>query len=232
MSQSTNREQARRTYWNEHDRESYRCADCQRSRRQIRGRFEVHHKDGNPSNNDLSNLVGLCRLCHNLREEKKPSLNEIKQFRDQFATETPTVVPDELPVFQDNSKAGDYFRYCEQECIPCVRIFPRRKYARFEIDWISTSGWATNEQTEETTLGRNTEATLSKDAAEVVESIFEIKYSDKPTSKRGEYVANINPSTGLMFVPDIPIEPMKQFTREIWPTVMDERNWVPREEYR
>jgi len=144
MSQSTNREQARRTYWNEHDRESYRCADCQRSRRQIRGRFEVHHKDGNPSNNDLSNLVGLCRLCHNLREEK----------------------------------------------------------------------------------------TLSKDAAEVVESIFEIKYSDKPTSKRGEYVANINPSTGLMFVPDIPIEPMKQFTREIWPTVMDERNWVPREEYR
>jgi len=224
MSQSTNREQARRTYWNEHDRESYRCADCQRSRRQIRGRFEVHHKDGNPSNNDLSNLVGLCRLCHNLREEKKPSLNEIKQFRDQFATETPTVVPDELPVFRDDSDANDYFRYCEEECIPCLRVFPRRKYARFEIDWISTSGWAPER--------RRTSATLSREAADVVESVFEIKYSDEPTAESNYGVKALNPGAGVMTIPEIPIEPMKQFTREIWPNVMDERNWVPAEKYR
>jgi len=224
MTQSTNREQARRVYWDEHDRESYRCADCQRSRRQIRGRFEVHHKDGNPSNNDLSNLVGLCRLCHNLREEKKPSLNEIEQFRDQFATETPTVVPDELPVFRDDSDANDYFRYCEEECIPCLRIFPRRKYARFEIDWISTSGWAPERL--------RTEARLSRKAADVVESIYYIKYSDEPTSERGHAVGDLRPGSGIMTVADMPIKSVKQFAREIWATVMDERNWVPEEEYR
>lgn len=35
------------------------CAICGKE-----GYTEVHHKDGNPMNNDLSNLVRLCKSCH------------------------------------------------------------------------------------------------------------------------------------------------------------------------
>lgn len=34
---------------------------------------DVHHKDGNPKNNDLSNLIVLCPNCHR-KEEKSPEI--------------------------------------------------------------------------------------------------------------------------------------------------------------
>jgi 5-methylcytosine-specific restriction endonuclease McrA len=49
-------------------RDSYTCRECERTEREVRlagGHLEVHHVDGNPQNNDLSNLLTLCSLgCH------------------------------------------------------------------------------------------------------------------------------------------------------------------------
>ena len=46
--------------------------------------FEVHHKDGQPMDNRPENHVALCRPCHNLREGKKPSIEEIQNLRDSL----------------------------------------------------------------------------------------------------------------------------------------------------
>jgi len=77
------RKLARKIFWSEHNREDYRCPDCGRARNQIYSdHFEVHHIDGDPYNNSEQNLVALCRFCHNVREDKKPSLNCIQHFRN------------------------------------------------------------------------------------------------------------------------------------------------------
>lgn len=80
---------ARKVYWDEHDENDYQCPDCGRSIGEIRQDvFEVHHIDGDPYNNSLENLIGLCRMCHNIREDKKPSISEIKKLRQQLGNET------------------------------------------------------------------------------------------------------------------------------------------------
>ncbi|MEE6210839.1 HNH endonuclease [Salarchaeum sp. III] len=59
---ATARDQAREKFWNRHGR-GWRCPGCGRSRDEV-GRVDVHHRDENPQNNDLSNLVALCKHCH------------------------------------------------------------------------------------------------------------------------------------------------------------------------
>ena len=83
LSKSDSRKEAREAYWKRHDRLSYECPDCGRIESQLRTEFQVHHRDGDPSNNDPSNQVGLCRPCHNLREGKKPSIRDICHLRNQ-----------------------------------------------------------------------------------------------------------------------------------------------------
>lgn len=78
---------ARESYWQTHDRDSYHCPDCGRSEDEITGKFEVHHKNGQPLDNRPENRVALCRLCHNLREGKKPSIEAIKQVRNAISTQ-------------------------------------------------------------------------------------------------------------------------------------------------
>lgn len=56
----------RERYWNEHDEESYTCPDCGRGKDEV-SEFQVHHKDGNPTNGDGENLVALCKECHHDR---------------------------------------------------------------------------------------------------------------------------------------------------------------------
>lgn len=74
---------ARERYWNEYDKDSYNCPDCGRGQDEIVGVFQVHHKSGTPHDNRLEHLVGLCGFCHRLRENKKPSLRRIRQFKKQ-----------------------------------------------------------------------------------------------------------------------------------------------------
>jgi len=77
------RKLARESYWETHDRGSYQCPDCGRLESEIKGQFEVHHKNGKPLDNRPENRVALCRVCHNLREGKKPSVDHIQHLRSQ-----------------------------------------------------------------------------------------------------------------------------------------------------
>lgn len=67
------RGQHRSRYWSTHARPSYRCPDCGRRESHPHvDRLEVHHKDGNPFNGTPSNLVALCRHCHQVRHGMTP----------------------------------------------------------------------------------------------------------------------------------------------------------------
>lgn len=79
------RKLARQRYWEEKDRDSYSCPDCCRSEEQVVGTFEVHHKNGEPMDNRPDNHVALCRVCHMLREGKKPSRKHIENLRSQLS---------------------------------------------------------------------------------------------------------------------------------------------------
>lgn len=53
-----------RRYWNTVDRSSYSCPSCGQSASGIGDGFEVHHRDGDPLNGHMTNLVALCHHCH------------------------------------------------------------------------------------------------------------------------------------------------------------------------
>lgn len=50
-------------YWEEHTKEEYVCPRCDRGYEEV-DEFQVHHKNKNPMDGSMSNLVGLCRECH------------------------------------------------------------------------------------------------------------------------------------------------------------------------
>lgn len=56
----------RKAYWERHDKTEYECPDCGRGIDDVRA-FQVHHKDGDPTNGDPDNLIALCRDCHHDR---------------------------------------------------------------------------------------------------------------------------------------------------------------------
>lgn len=58
------RRTARELYWSEFDQEQAVCAACGRDRP-----LDVHHRDGDPLNNHLVNLIAVCKPCH--RQEHK-----------------------------------------------------------------------------------------------------------------------------------------------------------------
>jgi hypothetical protein len=90
---------ARETYWQVHDRDTYECPDCGRSEEELQGTFEVHHKNGQPLDNRLENRVALCRVCHLLREGKKPSQAAIQRLRDQYANAAEPSLPESVRVY-------------------------------------------------------------------------------------------------------------------------------------
>jgi len=228
---------ARRHFWADLDKDSYRCPDCGRSRPELRTGFEVHHKDGDPENNDMSNLVALCRPCHNIREEKKPSLNEIKLMRDQLAGSDGA---GKNWAFIDVEQESDpHFTACDSKCIPTMQInaINREKYAELQIDFITTRGWkkfvrkpeneAVALETPEDELNvLELTAQLTEDATEAVNSIM-YKYRDEEFGSN--YITAPSTAYKANFIAYPPMRPEKcrELANELEPIVMDENNWEP-----
>lgn len=45
-------------------RDNYRCQECFRHQSELKEKLSVHHIDFNKKNNNLYNLISLCRGCH------------------------------------------------------------------------------------------------------------------------------------------------------------------------
>jgi 5-methylcytosine-specific restriction endonuclease McrA len=76
---------AREWFWRTHDRESYECPDCGRGDDRVQ-RFEVHHIDSDPTNNEPENLVAVCRRCHRWRHGEGPTVSglDLDEWKDEF----------------------------------------------------------------------------------------------------------------------------------------------------
>lgn len=78
------RHYAREWYWTTNDLESYECPDCGRDSDRV-AQFEVHHVDGDPTNNDPRNLLGLCLRCHRWRHGS-PNISalDVEEWKHKF----------------------------------------------------------------------------------------------------------------------------------------------------
>lgn len=237
MSKDAARDRARRVYWADLDRDGYRCPDCGRSSHELRTGFEVHHKDGNPENNDISNLVALCRPCHNIREGKKPSLNEIKLMRDQLAGSDGA--GKNWAFIRAEEEVDPHFEACDSKCIPTMQInsLNREKYAELQIDFITTRGWqlfVREPESESVALETPKEdlntleltAQLTEDATEAVNAIMR-KYRNKEFGEN--YITAPSTAYRANFIAYPPMRPdaCKELANELEPVVMDENNWEP-----
>jgi 5-methylcytosine-specific restriction endonuclease McrA len=72
------RREARKRYWSAHDRDSYQCPGCGAGDVLI----EVHHRNGDPFDNRLKNLVGLCHECHVRRHRRRNIDDRLAAMRD------------------------------------------------------------------------------------------------------------------------------------------------------
>ncbi len=61
--------------------QGWKCGDCGISIRSIKSHSRIHHKDRDPNNIKIANLVALCEKCY----EKKTSvqLEKDRKFKDK-----------------------------------------------------------------------------------------------------------------------------------------------------
>jgi uncharacterized Fe-S cluster-containing radical SAM superfamily protein len=83
-------------------RANYRCEVCNKGRDEA-GPLEIHHVDGDPWNNDIRNLLYVCRPCHRfahraMRERIKADKDRASQERLRQARETPLPLPKPTPL--------------------------------------------------------------------------------------------------------------------------------------
>lgn len=83
-SEDHSRRLAREQFWATRTYRGYICPDCGRGLDRVYA-FDVHHKDGNPHNNDPDNLVGLCRRCHRWRHDGSTlSGLDVEEWKEEF----------------------------------------------------------------------------------------------------------------------------------------------------
>jgi 5-methylcytosine-specific restriction endonuclease McrA len=78
--EKNSRTKARKIFWNDCNRDSYRCPDCESQS----DYYEVHHVDGNHDNNSLNNLVALCYSCHVGRHRRENIEKRLDDMRTEF----------------------------------------------------------------------------------------------------------------------------------------------------
>lgn len=74
------RKEARETFWGQYDKSKYSCPGCGYAGDHL----EVHHIDGNPFNNSLENLVGLCHSCHARRHRRENIDDRLEEMQTEF----------------------------------------------------------------------------------------------------------------------------------------------------
>lgn len=201
---------------------------------QLRTGFEVHHKDGDPTNNAAENLIALCRPCHNLREGNKPSINEIELMQQQIAGSQRVV--GEFKFIRTREEANQNFRRCDDLCIPTLEIrqISRRKYAEVQVDLSTTRGWKQfvrpemlPDDVDPVEVEPETpDAVLTESAVSKVNSLFESYRSYVPENVRGGTTMT---SHGSDFVRYPPLEPERchELGHELAPIVTNRSNWEP-----
>ena len=75
------RRQARELYWAENDRDSYECPACCASETA----FHVHHRNGDPLDNRMVNLLAICAYCHRQEHRDRVAVRRMDEWRDKFA---------------------------------------------------------------------------------------------------------------------------------------------------
>jgi len=229
------RSKARRRYWKYNDKTEYECPDCGRNIRQLRNGFEVHHKDGDARNNNMANLVGLCRPCHNIREGKKPSVNDYRYLLRQNGVKN----KDKIPLIKSVEQENENFRRCDESSIPVLEVIQknRRKYCSVQIDFSSTGGWKRFGKVD-STKKRNGElefsdtdhikephAQLNERAVKTVNKIAS-EYRDKEQADHMSAFQTGYPFDFTRFPPLLP-EVSREFAKRLQPVVMDRSNWEP-----
>lgn len=78
----------RSEFWGPRSKKDYRCADCGRSRQEVR-EIDVHHI-GDGDLDDRDNLIGLCRRCHLQARHRRDTVPGTSPFEpDQPTAVTP-----------------------------------------------------------------------------------------------------------------------------------------------
>jgi len=219
---SKSRQNARSLYWENHNKQSYNCPDCGRNLDQLRTGFEVHHVDGNPTNNSLDNLVGLCRPCHNIRENKKPSFNELSLIQEQLDN-TQSLI-ETTPVITEEKEVEKLYTRYETINKPFMRIHQirRREYSQLKINFETARGWQVIER--EDTRDKRIYPQLTEHVVEIVNSIID-KYDDKQKPQKWSGWAGTHHGDTFVTLPPFRPEVSLELASELRPLVMNESNW-------
>lgn len=70
---------AREEFWERHDRDGYQCPSCGDGEA-----IEVHHRDGDPFNNNSDNLLGLCHSCHRWEHHQRNTDRRLETMESEF----------------------------------------------------------------------------------------------------------------------------------------------------
>jgi len=219
------RNKARQKYWSSHDRAGYECADCGRAEAELLESFEVHHIDGDVSNNCVENLVGLCQVCHNLREGKKPSLRKTSHLVTQYSGgSTQNASP--VPVCRSDDEYAKYVNNCFEINKPALVINMKnaRKWAQVEYDLLALEGVFTLKN-----RGREIGAGLNQEAVSIVQRVLQ-RYEDVETggNSTGALAIPSESSTGgFRSFPGMKLNDAKRLASELKPIVENPMNWTP-----
>jgi hypothetical protein len=231
------RQKARREFWKEHEKHEYNCPDCGREIGEIRHTFEVHHKDGDPENNDMDNLVGLCRPCHNIREGKKPSINDWKHVLGKETGQSSYRIPLIKTVEQENN----HFAECDESSVPVLEVIQknRRKYCSVQIDFTSTGGWQEFRRIEQSKDRRGRShyeegkhirephAQLTEQAVRTVNSIV-TEYRDCQQPANHNVAFRTSHGFDYTRFPPLKVDKSMELADRIKPVVLDRSNWEAR----
>ena len=136
----------------------------------------------------------------------------------------------------DMEQVEENFQRSDEQNIPVfeIRQIRRRKYARLEIDWISTSGWkefVRPDRVRDDAAGDEVQpeeptAQLSESAVEEVNEIMD-NYRDRKMPNDMVAAPMTRHGAGFISYPPMLPEDSRELAADLEPIVMDQDNWEP-----